>query len=286
MPSLKNQSILRPITISITFLSLVCSGFVFAQFWGGETRTPPSSPKLKEFPKHKFTFCTLAYQNNGKYEPLGFGWNTDYPDSGHNFMLRLEELTTIEINKDKYGEPIQEVISLTDEALFDYPYMLMSDVGRTTLEPEEQDRLREYLLRGGFLHVDDFWGNKAWENWEYEISQVLDPDEYPITDIPLDHELFHIVFDVKEVPQVPSIQFWRQSRGSDTSERGAESAEPHFKGIFDKDDDKRLMVLMTHNTDIADGWEKEREDHEYFTRFSVKKSYPIGINIVVYALTH
>ena len=205
-------------------------------------------------------------------------------------MLRLEELTTIEINKDKYGEPIQEVVSLTDKALFNYPYVLMSDVGRTTLEPEEQDGLREYLLRGGFLHVDDFWGEKAWKNWEFEIGQVLDPDEYPIVDVDLEHELFHIVFDVKEVPQVPSIQYWSRRRGDDTSERGAESAEPHFRGIFDKaegpDSKRRLMVLMTHNTDIADGWEKEREDHEYFMRFSVKKSYPIGINIVVYALTH
>jgi hypothetical protein len=286
MHLIRKQNIVLQFVISITFIGFICSSVAFAQFWGRETQPAPSAPKLKEFPKHKFTFCTLAYQNNGQYEPLGFGWNTDYPDSGKNFMLRLEELTTIEINKDKYGDPIQEVISLTDEALFDYPYMLMSDVGRTSLEPEEQDRLREYLLRGGFLHVDDFWGDKAWKNWEYEIGQVLDPAEYPIRDIPLTHELFHIVFDVEEIPQVPSIQFWRQSGRSGTSERGAESAEPHFRGIFDKDDEKRLLVLMTHNTDIADGWEKEREDHDYFTRFSVKKSYPIGINIVVYALTH
>ncbi len=92
------------------------------------------------------------------------------------------------------------------------------------------------------------------------------------------------VFNVKEVPQVPSIQYWSGARNGTTSERGMESAEPHLRGIWDKNG--RLMVVMSHNTDIADGWEKDRENEEYFREFSVKKSFPIGINIVVYALTH
>lgn len=199
-------------------------------------------------------------------------------------MLRLSQLTTIEINTDEYGKPIQEVIRLTDPTLFDYPYVFMSDVGTATFSTKEAEALREYLLRGGVLHVDDFWGDDAWSNWEAEIYGVLPPDEFQIIDIPLDHEIFHIVFDVTEVPQVPSIQHWYRSGGSTTSERGRETEDAHFRGIFDKNG--RLMVLMTHNTDIADGWEKERENYEYFQKFSVKKSYPIGINIVVYALTH
>jgi hypothetical protein len=201
-------------------------------------------------------------------------------------MIRLAELTTIAINRDENGEPHQEILSLTDPALFNYPIIFMSDVGTCGFSAEEATALRKYLLAGGFLHADDFWGETAWKNWVYEISQVLSPDEYPILDIPLTHDLFHIVFDVKEVPQVPSIQYWMQGNGT-TSERGAETAEPHFRGIFDKPENGgRLMVLMTHNTDIADGWEKERENEEYFREFSVKKSYPIGINLVVYALTH
>jgi hypothetical protein len=255
-----------------------------AQRFDQRYRRFPDPPKLSAFPGGKFTFCTLKYSNNGWDEPLGFGWSTDWPDSGHNFMLRLAELTTIEINRDENGEPHQEILALTDPALFNYPIVFMSDAGTCGFTPEEATALRKYLLAGGFIHVDDFWGETAWKNWVYEISQVLPADEYPIRDILLTHELFHIVFDVKELPQVPSIQYWSASRDGTTSERGEETKDPHFRGIWDKNG--RLMMLMTHNTDIADGWEKERENEEYFREFSVKRSYPIGINLVVYALTH
>ncbi len=244
----------------------------------------PLRPKLKDFPGRKFTFCTVIYSNNGRYEPLGLGWGTDYPKSGENFMIRLAELTTIEINRQENGEPRQEVIRLTDPAVFNYPILFMSDVGTTDFSEKEITNLREYLLRGGFLHADDFWGDDAWDWWSYVIGQVLPPEEYPIRDIPLSHDIFHIVFDVKEVPQVPSIQYWSSTRNGTTSERGSETREPHLRGIWDKNG--RLMVIMSHNTDLADGWEQERENEEYFREFSVKKSYPLGINIVVYAMTH
>lgn len=256
----------------------------FAQFWNERNRRFPDPPVVSQFPGGKFTFCTIRYRNNGWDEPLGFGWSTDWPDAGYYFMIRLAELTTIEINRDENGEPRQEILTLTDPALFNYPIVWMSDAGTCGLLQDEVDALRRYLLAGGLLHVDDFWGETAWKNWVYEISRVLPPDEYPIVDVPLSHDIFHIVFEVKELPQVPSIQYWSSTRDGTTSERGAETAEPHFRGIFDKHG--RLMVLMTHNTDIADGWEKEGESQEYFREFSVKKSYPVGINLVVYALTH
>lgn len=262
-----------------------------AQRWGNDgwgrrgrrSRYAPKYPDRDIFPGNKFTFCTIEYRSVRR-EALGFGWSTDYPDSGYNFMLRLAELTTIEINRDENGEPHQVVLQLTDPELFKYPHIFMSDVGTASFTDAETEALRSYLLRGGFLHADDFWGDRAWLNFKYEMEHVLPPDEFPIFDIPLDHELFHIIFDVKEVPQVPSIQYWMRPGASETSERGAESAEPHIRGIVDKNG--RLMVVMSHNTDIADGWEKEAENEEYFRKFSVKKSYPIGINIVVYAMTH
>ena len=267
---------------SVTVLCAL-STIAYSQWWGGRNASAPMPPELEDFPQAEFTFCTVAYSPNGYHEPLGFGWNTDFPDSGHNFMLRLSQLTTIKIKTDQDGEPIQEVVRLTDESLFDYPYIFMSDVGTAHFDKDEVEALRQYLLRGGMLHVDDFWGDEAWILWASEIDKVLPSDEYPIVDIPLSHEIFHIVFDVDEIPQVPSIQYWYRSGGL-TSERNDESSEAHFRGIFDHDG--RLMVLMTHNTDISDGWEKERENLEYFQEFSVKKSYPIGINIVVYAMTH
>jgi Domain of unknown function (DUF4159) len=118
--------------------------------------------------------------------------------------------------------------------------------------------------------------------WTAEIGRVLPPDVYPIVDIPHDHPIFRTLFEVKRVPQVPSIQFWRRW-GGETSERGSDSAEVHFRGISDKQG--RLMVLMSHNTDISDTWEREGEDQRYFYAFS-PEGYQVGINVVVYSMTH
>ncbi len=159
----------------------------------------------------------------------------------------------------------------------------MSDVGTAAFGADEAKRLRAYLLRGGFLWVDDFWGPRAWEQWAGEIANVLPPSEFPIVDVPLDHPIFRGLYEIKRIPQIPSIQFWRRNGGATTSERGSRSAEPHFRGIADTHG--RLMVLMSHNTDIADGWEREGEDNEYFHRFSLD-AYAIGINVLLYAMTH
>jgi hypothetical protein len=251
--------------------------------WGwGRRFYPPVFPE-PGVSERGFTFCRVLYESVER-EPLGHGWNTDYPDSDINFTIRLAELTTVGVDWDGESDaPRHFVVRLTDPELFRFPFIFMSDVGTVGFRPEETRRLREYLLRGGFLYVDDFWGDRAWRHWSDEIGKVLPPDVYPIVDIPLDHVIFRTFFTVREVPQVPSIQHWYRSGGG-TSERGYESAEAHMRGIFDEHG--RLMVLMTHNTDIADGWEREGENHEFFEEFSVKKSYPLGINIVLYVLTH
>ena len=140
---------------------------------------------------------------------------------------------------------------------------------------------KAYLQNGGFLWVDDFWGEFAWDVWAREIGKVL--PEYPIQSAPADHVLFRTLYSVDSIPQVPSIQYWRRSGKLDTSERGAESATPTLSAIFDEDG--RIMVVMTHNTDIADGWEREGEDDEFFFLFS-PNAYAVGINLVLYALTH
>ena len=113
---------------------------------------------------------------------------------------------------------------------------------------------------------------------------MLPEDEYPIEDVPPGSTIFNALYVVYDVPQVPSIQHWRRSgRGSSTSEQGSDSAVPHLRSI--RDEQGRVMVLMSHNTDIADGWEREGEDVEFFYLFS-PKAYALGINIVLYALTH
>ena len=149
--------------------------------------------------------------------------------------------------------------------------------------PEEGERLRTYLLKGGFLWVDDFWGTEAWEHWTDEIGKVLPPDQYPIVDLRPDHPIYKTLFQVAKVPQITNIQFWRMVGGSTTSERGTDSTEAHLRAIMDERG--RILVLMSHNTDIADSWEREGEDPRFFFQFS-PDGYAMGINTVIYALTH
>ncbi|HEX6008377.1 MAG TPA: DUF4159 domain-containing protein, partial [Burkholderiales bacterium] len=146
----------------------------------------------------------------------------------------------------------------------------------------EVERVREYLLKGGFIWVDDSWGSRAIESWEREIGRVLPPNEYPIVNIAPDHPVFRMMFEVTRLPQIPSISHWRRSGGG-TSERGPDSDTPMIRGISDAHGN--LLVLMTHNTDISDAWEREGEDPEFFYSFS-PEGYAVGLNIVLYAMTY
>jgi hypothetical protein len=129
--------------------------------------------------------------------------------------------------------------------------------------------------------VDDFWGSYAWNVWATQIRKVFPPGDFPIIDLPADHPIFRTMFMVKKMPQIPSINFWYGGGG--TSERGADSAQVHTRGIAD--DHGRLMVLMTHNTDVSDSWEREGEDPKYFYSFSVD-GYQVAVNVLLYTMTH
>ncbi len=242
---------------------------------------PPNFPDADFVSDGSFVFCRVLY-DQVRDEWLGHGWNTDYPDSDANLMQRLGEVTGATVRVDDRGEPDHYVVRLTDEALYQFPFLFMSDVGTVGFGADERAGLRDYLLKGGFLWVDDFWGDAAWSHWSRQIAQVLPPNDYPIVDIGEEHEIFQQFFRVDGVPQVPSIQYWGWT--GETSERGSESAEPHLRGIFDPGG--RLLVLMSHNTDIADGWEREGQSDEFFELFSLTKSYPLGINVVLYVLSH
>lgn len=226
-----------------------------------------------------FVVCKLMYRSV-RSEWLGMGWATDYPYAGINLMTRVSELTKTPISRDAQGAPNYWVVSATDPAIFRCPYLMAADVGTLQFSSVEVERMREYLLKGGFLWVDDFWGTLAWQQWSREITRVL--PEYPIIDVPAGHPIRHTLFDLKTIPQVTAIQNWRGS-GFSTSERGSDSPHANFRAIADAKG--RVMVLMTHNTDIADSWERESEDREYFLQFS-PEGYAVGINVVLYALTH
>ena len=188
---------------------------------------PPRFPQGT--PDRKFAFARVMYQSVTR-EPRGQGWYTDYPTADVNFMIRLSELTTTRISEDRAAGPGHVVVTLTDAALFNYPFIFMSDVGTVGFSDLEVERLGAYLVKGGFLWVDDFWGPQAWDRWVGEISRVLPPAEYPIFDIPLSHPIFRGLNEVERIPQIPSIQFWRMTGGHTTSERGVMSEEGAFPG--------------------------------------------------------
>jgi hypothetical protein len=211
----------------------------------------------EQFPDPHFAVCRLMY-TSVRREPAGGGWRTDYPYGEINLSIRFSELTRTRVSWMANHQPNHYVVRLTDDALFQCPFTIASDVGTIGLRQQEAERLRLYLLKGGFLWVDDFWGTLAWEQWEHEFNKVLPTNEYPIEDVPISDPIFQSQFIVTKVPQITNIGFWRRSGGRETSERGDDSRVPHFRAV--RDGNRRIMVVMTHNTDIADSWEREGEE--------------------------
>jgi hypothetical protein len=251
------------------------------RMWGGFRGEPPrfATPALRD---GTFHFCRLLYDSD-RNEAGGQGWRTDYPGADINFSIRFSELTKAAVGRDHDDEPEYFVVqSSEDDALFQCPFVTMEDAGTAALSEADVFQLRKYLLKGGFIWNDDFWGSAAWDNWVSQISRVLPPNQYPIVDIPPTHPMFHTQFNVNKVIQVPAISRWRFMKPN-TSERGEDSAVVHTRGIFDKKG--RLMVLMTHNTDISDTWEREGEDKDYFYTFS-PEGYAIAIDVMLYVMSH
>lgn len=227
----------------------------------------------------RFHYCRLVYR--GASNGNGGSWRTDYPNADINMSIRLSELTKIPVSKEA-GSPKPLLVRIAGDELFQCPLVIMSAPGSAIIDDTEAPRLREYLLKGGILWTDDSWGSYQWAHWTSELRKVLPAAEYPIFDLPLDHSLFRTQFEVTEIPQIPNIGFYLRSGGR-TSEQGTDSAVPYVRAIADSAG--RIMVLMTHNTDIQDAWEREGEDPSYFYAFS-PRGYAFGINAILYALTH
>jgi hypothetical protein len=218
------------------------------------------------------------YQFEGR---LWERWETDHPQAEQNLGKRLRQLTRIASAR----EPA--VRRLTAADLGDFPLIFMSDVGYMRYTAEEATALRAYLTNGGFLWADDFWGDAEWAAFERFMREVLPRTQWRVLDE--SHPLFHIVFEIDRMPQIPARSF--ASPGLDYT---AESPWAHrppagsldvptLRGWFD--DQGRLMVIGTHNTDIADGWEREAYGQWYFERFSTL-SYRMAVNVITYVMTH
>jgi hypothetical protein len=176
-------------------------------------------------------------------------------------------------NVDAY--PSRNAIALDDPELRQFPFLYALEVGAMSLSPSEVRGLREYLLAGGFLVIDDFWGTWEWQNFEREIRRVL--PEFEIVELPPDHELFSTFYDIDRIEQVPSISNIRRGRTSE-----GDGIVPHVRAIFN--DKGRLLVVINWNTDLGDAWEWA-EQPDYPLKYSTF-AMQMGVNLVVYAMSH
>jgi hypothetical protein len=316
------KSALRPVFILATFVFVLLTALdAQAQRWGrrgwgddfesptstegGDMVDPNTLRTAREVASHSsgtptwvnepafgrdvLTFVRIIYRRNpdpGLSYSAGH-WITDFPDSDLNLSFRVQQATSIRT------DPNGRVMKLTNPDLFDYPWIYMVEPGRLYLTDEEAQILRKYLLNGGALMADDFWGELQWQGFADQIKKVFKDRDF--VDIPMTNELFHCVFDLKpplNKLQTPSIHHItsQYSPGYHSTEwtwehhDGEECKEMHVRGLYD--DKGRLMVIATHNCDNGDSWEREGEDDFFFHNFSEKRGYPLGINILFYLMTH
>lgn len=267
-----------------TAASAQIGGWGFGGRSGGRGRGRPR-PDRSSFPTWNidqnfesdvFTFVRVEFDSSG---PFGWHdrWDNDFPDGDWNFSLRLQQLTSMEV------DPNGEVLRLNDPRLYDYPFLYFAGVQYMRLSNSEQEAFRRYLENGGFFMMDDLWGIESRQNVLAQMKNVL-PYCTP-RELTLDHEVFHQVYDLKELPQVTDYLTWSRGARFEYAHEGATGdPSPHFLAYYDSND--RMVGIVCHNNDIGDGWEREGNHKDYFKLYSVKHSYPFGINIISYALTH
>ena len=201
------------------------------RIWSGYYgRTPPKFPTATTFDGN-FHFCRVMFTSDRREKQ---GWSTDYPGADINFSVRLAELTKVRVTLTHDGEeevPDAVVVRLTDDALFQCPFTLMQDAGTARFSAIEVERLREYLLKGGFLFVSDYHGTYGKEQFDEEIGRALPRGEYPIVDLtPPDHALWRMMFPVTRLPQMASIQTWRRTGGSLLERWNEDGSPPNARG--------------------------------------------------------
>lgn len=245
--------------------------------FGGQQQDFPNWKTSAELPNDVFTFARLRY-NSGMWQKRRPKWLIDYPDADLNFSYRLQQLTSMEVN------PKGAVVDIDAEQLRHYPFVYMIEPGNIYLTDDEARILRKYLLNGGFIMVDDFWGDDEWAGFYQGLKQIF-PDREPV-ELELDHPIFNMVFKIDLKPQIPAvgIAMMGRDRGITYEWNKPGTETPHYRAVYD--DEGRMCMVICFNTDLGDGWEEEGTDPWYFKTFSEKYAYPLGINIVFYAMTH
>ncbi|HVV72854.1 MAG TPA: DUF4159 domain-containing protein [Verrucomicrobiae bacterium] len=243
----------------------------------------PDWTNASDFSGDVFTFARILFKSRPG-RPKWLGWVNDYPDADLNLSYRLQQLTSLKV------DPNGRVLRLTDPSLGNYPFIFMSHPEGMELDGAEERALRNYLLNGGALMADDFWGERDWDAFEEEMKRVLPGRTW--SELGSDHRIFHCVFDLRPPMnrlQVPSLQLWAREydpanpQATTSFYRGRGSEQMHVRAWLD--DRGRIMVIATHNTDTGDGWEREGENQVYFEQFSEPRAYPLAINILFYLMT-
>jgi Domain of unknown function (DUF4159) len=217
----------------------------------------------------EFHFVRLVYTGT----ELRFGgrprWMTDWPEAETHLLGGVRRLTRIAT------APEGQYLSILDDTVFDHPWLYAVEVGSWSLSDAEAARLRDYLLRGGFLMVDDFHGTREWAVFTQSMHKVF-PDR-AIVDIPLDDAVFHVAYDLEDHEQIPGIQSLYSGRNYER-----DGYTPYWRGIYD--DEGRLMVVINFNMDLGDAWE-HADTPEYALRYTTR-AYQYAINYILYAMTH
>lgn len=234
----------------------------------------PEKLKVYNFKTEEFAFVRLRYK--GLYKPprQRGSWATDYPDADLLFSDRLRSETNLKVANPSL------LLDVTDPSLRNYPFAYISANSGFYLRSEEAASLQAYVVGGGFVLIDDSWGDVELNEINEELKKVIGDKAF--VQLPIEHDIFHCVYDLSQPPQVFSLTAARHQKKS-TVVLPVQVAS--YRAIFD--DKGRIMILIAHNTDLADGWEHSKEDSWYGQEYSEKLAFPIGINIVVYALlTH
>ena len=246
----------------------------FEGFGDNRASTRPSRlPTTESERPGEFTFVRIVYDSPHSPYNYSFGgaWRVDYPEADENFTMGIREWAGSSLYLS--NPPVH--LRATDDRLFDYPFAYIVEPGHMELTDEDAAALREYLMRGGFLFLDDFHGEVEWERAREQVRKIL--PEYEITDLPLTHPIFHSYFDLDGVVQVPGVA--ALVRGV-TYEKGG--VTPHYMGVENKNG--RLLIFLTRNCDLGDAWEWIN-DSRYPAQYGFV-AYKVGMNVVTYAMSH
>jgi hypothetical protein len=227
----------------------------------------PIPPDADE--KTEFSFARIRYKDAPVMGWRRGNWTIDYPKADRQFLQGVRRLTRI------HTRSMEEVVDFEGDEIFDWPWLYAVEVGHWFLDDDDAKKLRNHLMRGGFLMVDDFHGTKEWQVFTASMSKVF-PDR-PIVDIPDNDPAFHVLYDLDERFQVPGIQYFYTGRIYEY-----DGVDPEWKGIYD--DKGRLMVAICHNMDLGDAW--EHADHPRYPEKYSSLAYRVGINYIIYAMTH